>query len=118
MLLSDLFPFPRPISLGAVAGVALWALAFYLGFSSLADRAFERGYGWFQSRLGKAQSQEAVAEVLASLVSLIPFLLIGGLAYAGLTLTLGGSWAVSFGLIASIGSGVYELGRRNSQPSK
>jgi hypothetical protein len=117
-MLDDWFPFHSPISLGAVAGTALWALAFYLAFSPLVDRWFEGCYGWLQTNLGKANSRDAVIGILASFISLIPFLLVGGLAYWGLSLSLGRSWAVSFGLIACIGSGVYELGRRDSQASE
>lgn len=54
---------------------------------------------------------------MASLLSILPFMLVGGLAYGGLTLTLGDSWAVSLGVISAIGCGVYELGRQNSQAS-
>ncbi len=117
-MLSNLFPFHSPVSLATAAGIALWALALYLGFSPLADRVFERIYSWLQTQLGKAQQQEAVVGILASFLSLIPFLLVGGLVYWGLSFSLGRSWAVSFGVIACIGSGVYELGRRASQPSE
>lgn len=90
-----------------VAGTALWAIALYWGLSPLAERlilAFENWLG--------ADSPAA------SLLSMVPFLLVGGLAHYGLTLSLGGSWAVSLGVIAAIGCGVYELGRRDGQASE
>jgi hypothetical protein len=45
------------------------------------------------------QPRHAVQMARASLLSVIPFLLVGGLTHYGLTLSLGGSWAVSLGLI-------------------
>ena len=89
-----------------VAGIALWAIALYWGFSPLADRAIAT----FESRWG-------AGSLRASLLGMVPFLVVGGLTYYGLDLSLGGSWAVSFGVIAAIGCGVYELGRRDGQAS-
>jgi hypothetical protein len=39
----------------------------------------------------------------------------GVLCHYGIDLSLGNSWSISLGLIAAIGSGVYELGRRTSE---
>ena len=94
------------IDTAAIAGTALWAIALYLGFSPLADRTIAS----LERLLGEGSPA-------ASLLSILPFLLVSGLTYGGLTLTLGGSWAVSLGLISAIGCGVYELGRQNSQAS-
>ncbi len=105
--------------MGPVAGTALWALAFYLGFSPLADRLIDRCYRWLQT-LGPSRltpRRDAQTAALASLASLVPFLILAGLVYYGLTVSLGGSWAVSTGLLACMGSGVYELGRRDGQAS-
>ena len=57
-------------------------------------------------------------EVLASLLAIIPFLLIGSLTYYGISSALGRSWAVSWGVIAAMGCGIYELGRQDSQDSQ
>lgn len=54
----------------------------------------------------------------ASFLGIVPFLAVGGLTYYGLLLTLGGSWAVSLGVIAAMGCGVYELGRRDGRASE
>ncbi len=104
VVLSHLF---ATLDTATIAGTALWAIALYLGFSPLADRAITTLEGW----LGEGSPA-------ASLLSVVPFLGIGGLAHYGLTFTLGGSWAVSLGVISAIGGGVYELGRRDSQASE
>lgn len=95
---------PVTFDTATIAGTALWAIAFYLGFSPAADRMITT----FESWLGEASPA-------ASLLSIVPFLLVGGLAYYCLTLSLGGSWAVSLGVISAMGCGVYELGRRDGQ---
>jgi hypothetical protein len=51
----------------------------------------------------------------ASLLSVVPFLVAGGVTHYGLSFSLGGSWAVSLGIIAFIIGGVYELGRQSGQ---
>lgn len=98
---------PVDFDTATIAGTALWAIALYWGFSPLADRVISA----FESWLG-ADSPAA------SLLSVLPFLAVGGLAYYGLTLSLGGSWAVSLGVISAVGCGVYELGRRDGQASE
>ncbi|MGF1520324.1 MAG: hypothetical protein ACFCVB_21335 [Nodosilinea sp.] len=90
-----------------VAGTALWAIAPYWGFSPLAERVILALENWL--------GEDSPA---ASLLGMVPFLLVGGLAHYGLTLSLGGSWAVSLGVISAIGCGVYELGRRDGQTSE
>lgn len=98
---------PVTFDTATIAGTALWAIAFYLGFSPLADRLIDTFEGWL-----------GAGSPAASLLSIVPFLLLGGLTYYGLTLTLGASWAVSFGVISAMGCGVYELGRRDGQASE
>ncbi|PSR12183.1 hypothetical protein C8255_26945 [filamentous cyanobacterium CCP3] len=102
-----LSPLPVTFDTATVAGTALWAIALYWGFSPLSDRLI--------STLEESLGTNSPA---ASLVSVVPFLAVGGLVHYGLTLSLGGSWAVSLGVISAIGCGVYELGRRDGQSSE
>jgi hypothetical protein len=95
------------IDTATVAGTALWAIALYLGFSPLADRAITAFERW----LGEGSP-------VASLLSVVPFLLVGGLTHYGLSLSLGGTWALSLGIISAMGSSVYELGRRDGKASE
>ncbi|WOD41423.1 hypothetical protein [Nodosilinea sp. E11] len=98
---------PVDFDTATIAGSALWAIAFYWGFSPLSDRLISALEGWL-----------GADSPAASLLSVVPFLGFGGLTHYGLTLSLGGSWAVSLGVISAIGCGVYELGRRDGQASE
>lgn len=98
---------PVDFDTATIAGTALWAIALYWGFSPLADRVISALESWL--------GEDSPA---ASLLSVLPFLAVGGLAHYGLTLSLGGSWAVSLGVLAAMGCGVYELGRRDGQASE
>ncbi len=110
------------LNLGTLAGTVLWALSLYLGFSPVTDRVIDGCHRWLQSLQqnasppGPSPSLGREAQMAtASLLSVVPFLALGGVAHYGLSLSLGGSWAVSLGVIAFIISGVYELGRQSSQ---
>lgn len=118
-MLENLRPFLPSIEVGAVAGTALWALALYLGFSPVADRVMAGCQRWLQSLASESgQTPDDRHTLIASLVSVVPFLGVGGLAHYGVSLSLGGSWAVSTGVIACILGGVYELGRQDSRTSE
>ena len=126
--LTDLFPFTFAIDRTAAAGATLWALTLYLAFSSLSDWVTEQLTRWFnfaerslylseeefeRTRKGR-ESQNAF---WASMFSVIPFIAVGALLHYLVKLSLGLSWSISLGLIFAIGSGIYELGRRNSETS-
>ncbi|NEQ31904.1 MAG: hypothetical protein F6K04_13015 [Leptolyngbya sp. SIO4C5] len=124
-MLTELFPFDlQQINTATIAGATLWALALYLAFSPVAEWVTEQLNRWFnfaerslytsqqefeRTRKGR-ESQNAF---YASIFSIVPFILVGILAEIGIELSLGRSWAISVGMIACIGSGVYELGRRD-----
>jgi len=90
---------PLAWNAGTVAGVCLWAIAFSWGFSPQSDRMF------------RALAQRLPAGI-ASLVSMVPWLGLGVLCEFLCDWSLGKSWGVSLGLLAAVGCGVYELGRR------
>jgi hypothetical protein len=123
-IVSDLIPFS--IDKIAIAGAALWALALYLAFSKLAEwvalglnRWFnfaERSLYFSEEEFERTrQGRESQNAFWASVLSIVPFLVAGVLCHYGIDLSLGNSWSISLGLIAAIGSGVYELGRRTSE---
>lgn len=127
-MLTDLFPFQLALDPTAVAGATLWALSLYLAFSPLSDWVTEQLSRWFnfaerslylsqeefeRTRKGR-ESQNAF---WASMFSVIPFVIAGTLLHYGVKLGLGLSWSISLGLIFAVGSGIYELGRRDSQRS-
>ncbi len=124
-MLIEFVPFHFEISMSSLAGAALWALALYLGFSPVGDWVTLQLNRWFnfaerslytsatefeRTRKGR-ESQNAF---LASLLSIVPFLALGGVAEYGVEISLGHSWGISIGILACVGCGVYELGRRTS----
>lgn len=103
-----------------VTGVSLWALTLYLSFARLRQGTMEGLMRWFDfagrsqpdTNLDKTHlSRESQREFWASLLSIVPFLFGGGLCYYGLVVGLGQSWAISFGIMGIIVSGIYELAR-------
>ncbi|MGD1852917.1 MAG: hypothetical protein ACFB2W_01580 [Leptolyngbyaceae cyanobacterium] len=105
-----------------ISGVFLWALALYLMFSPLAvrlvDALEQQAIGQLGSLKTAKEQVSNLAELYASIVSILPFVLVGGLSNYLLDLSLGHSWTLSFGIIACMGSGVYELGRRDGQANQ
>ena len=128
MKFTDLFPFSFSIDPMAVSGGLLWALALDLAFSPLSDWVIEQLTRWFnfaerslyisQEEFEKTrQGRESQNAFWASMFSVLPFIVLGTLIHYGVIWGLGGSWSISLGLLFAVGSGVYELGRRDSQPS-
>jgi hypothetical protein len=125
-MLTELFPFSFHIDPAALAGLGLWSLALYLGFSPVSDWVMQKLEQWMnlaerslysstQEYERNRKAGESLNAFLASLLSIIPFLVAGGLCNWGVELGLGQSWTISMGIIACIGGGVYELGRRDGQ---
>lgn len=102
-----------------ISGIFLWALALYLMFSPLATRLVDvlekQAMGWFK---GKKEPMTGAAELYGSVMSIVPFVLGGVLCNYLLDISMGPSWTISFGIITCIGSGVYELGRRDGQANQ
>lgn len=124
-MLTEILPFPIELNATAIAGSSLWSLALYLSFSSLNQWVMEQLHRWFNfaERLYTSaeefektrKGREAQYVFYASIFSIVPFLVVGGLCNWGVELSLGRSWAISMGIIACLGCGVYELGRRDGQ---
>ncbi|MBD2043207.1 hypothetical protein [Microcoleus sp. FACHB-672] len=125
-MLTEIFPFKFALDATVIAGVSLWSLALYLGFSPVSEWVIEQLNRWFnfaeRSLYTSAEEfdrtragREAQNSFYASLFSIVPFFLVGALCNYGVEIGLGRSWAISMGIIACIGSGVYELGRRDSR---
>jgi hypothetical protein len=124
-MLNPHLPFSLAISPTTLAGMSLWSLALYLGFSPVSDRVIELLTRWMNVAKSlytsaeeferTSKGQESQNEFYASLLSIVPFLIIGGLCNWGVELSLGRSWAISLGILACIGCGVYELGRQDGR---
>lgn len=128
-MLTELLPFHFELDPTLLAGITLWSLALYLGFFPVSEWLMDRFAQWMnfaerslyfsakefeRTRKGR-ESQNAF---LASLLSIVPFLVAGGLCNWLVEVTLDRSWTISMGIIACIGCAVYELGRRDGQENR
>lgn len=121
----EIFPFQFQINMTTLTGIALWSLALYIGFSPVSEWVMDQLARWMnfveqlytsaaefeRSRPGR-ESQNAF---YASLLSIVPFLVAGGFCNWGVAAGLGQNWTISVGIIACIGCGIYELGRRDGR---
>jgi hypothetical protein len=121
----EIFPFTFEIHASQIAGTALWSVACYWIFSSLNDWFMWRLQQWFnfaerslytseqefeRTRVGR-ESQNAF---FASMLSIVPFLVMGGLLHYLVEISLGSSWPLSLGMMSCVLGGLYELGRQQS----
>ncbi len=127
-MLTDILPFRFDLDTVAIAGATLWSLALYLGFSPLGEWVTKQLNRWFnfaerfmytsQSEFDKTrEARESQNAFYASVFSVIPFLIFGALSNWLVEISLGGSWAISTGILACMACGVYELGRRDGENS-
>lgn len=128
-MLSEIFPFHFDLNATTIAGASLWSLALYLGFSPVSEWVMHQLNRWFNFAERSLYSSETEFEktrvaresqnaFYASVLSIIPFLVVGSLCNYGVEMSLGKSWAISTGILACMSCGVYELGRRDGQSSK
>jgi hypothetical protein len=122
----DLFAFSLYLDPLAIAGVSLWALALYLSLAGFRQGVTDGLVRWFdfaERSLYLSQEEfeqtrparESQNAFWASVLGILPFLLLGGLCYYSLTVGLGQSWAISVGIMWVILSGLYELARRSQR---
>jgi hypothetical protein len=127
-MLTEILPFSFELNTIAIAGASLWSLALYLGFFPVSEWVIEQLNRWFnfaerslytsKSEFEKTRkARESQNAFYASLFSIVPFLVVGGLCNWGVEISLGRGWAISMGLLACMGCGIYELGRRDGQSS-
>jgi hypothetical protein len=101
-----------------VTGISLWALTLYLALARLrlwtVETLLQLNTSWSSTSPDpekRPSNREGQGEFWASLLSIVPFLIGGGLCYYSLVWSLGQSWAISFGIMGVILSGIYELAR-------
>ncbi len=127
-MLTEMLPFKFDLDVIAIAGISLWSLALYLGFSPVGEWVIEQLNRWFnfaerslytsKSEFEKTRNaRESQNAFYASLFSIVPFLVVGALCNWGVEVGLGRSWSISMGILACMGCGVYELGRRDGKSS-
>jgi hypothetical protein len=119
----DITPFQFEVDTTAIAGASLWALGLYIGLPTLKTWIADRLTRWFNfaerslypsdeefERTRPARESQNL--FYASLFSPVPFLILGVIGHYSIALTLGRSWAVSFGIMLCMGLGIYQLGRQ------
>jgi hypothetical protein len=122
----DFLAFSIPIDPLVIFGISLWALTLYLSLAQLREKIATGLGAWFnfaeralyfssQEFEKTRPARESQNEFWASILSIIPFLLLGGLSYYVITVGLGQSWAISVGIMGAILSGIYDLARRNQR---
>ncbi len=122
----DVFEFNFQWQPIVVAGIALWSLALYLAFSELNDWVMTQLVRWFNfaerslyfsnEEYDRTKvARENQNSFYASILSIVPFLGLGGLAVYLVVLILDQTWAFSTGALAAIGAAIYELGRRTGE---
>lgn len=122
LFLRSLFPFDAV----SVAAAALWAIALYFALAPVTRRLSQQLAHW----LGEAdrslytstteyersrEARESVNLLYASIISTPPLLVLGGVCDWGVEVSLGHSWGLSLGMVASIACGVYALGRQSTE---
>ncbi|MBD2624865.1 hypothetical protein [Trichormus variabilis] len=124
----DILPFRFELDKIAIAGACVWSLALYIGFASTREWVTEQLNRWFnfaerflytsQSEFEKTRkARESQNAFYASLFSIVPFIIFGALCNWGLEISLGDSWGISTGILACMGTGIFELGRRDGESS-
>ena len=127
-MINEILPFRFDLDTIAIAGATLWSLALYLGFSPLSEWVTKQLNRWFnfaerfmytsKTEFEKTrEARESQNAFYASVFSIIPFLIIGALCNWGIEVSLGRSWSISTGILACMGCGIYELGRRDGENS-
>ena len=125
-MLNEILPFNFAFDPTAIAGSGLWSLALYLGFWPISEWVMEQLRRWFnfaerslytsEAEFEKTRrAREAQNAFYASIFSIVPFLAVGSACNWGVELSLGRSWAISVGMLACMGCGIYELGRRDGE---
>jgi len=122
-------PFQFQLEITTLTGISLWSLALYLAFFPLSEWVMTKLGDWMnraERSLYNSQAEfdrtkaarESMNALYASLLSVIPFWGCGILCNWAVAEGLGQSWTISMGMIAAIGCGVYELGRRDGQSAE
>ena len=125
-MLTDILPFSFSIDSTTFVSVSIWSLALYLTFSPVSEWIMHQLNRWFnfaerflyisESEFEKTRkARESQNAFYASIFSIIPFFIVSIFVNWGLEVGLGESWGISTAILALMGGGVYELGRRDGK---
>jgi hypothetical protein len=124
----EILPFRFELDKILIAGSCLWSLALYLAFSPVGEWVTEQLNRWFnfadrslytsQTEFEKTRkARESQNAFYASLFSIVPFIIAGTLFNWVIKISLSDSWGISTGILACMGAGIYQLGRRDGDYS-
>ena len=117
----DIIPFSFEIDSVSLAGSCIWSLALYIGFDSTKlwvarqlERWFNFAEGWLYTSVEEFEetrpAREAQNAFYASVLSIIPFLIVGVLTNWAIALSFGGSsWAIALGMMTCALCGLFAL---------
>ena len=125
-MLQEILPFNLNLDKAMIAASCLWSLALYVGLASVRDFIIEQLERWMNfaerwlytsvKEFNEARTQrESQNAFYSSILSVLPFLALGGLCNYGVEIGLGRSWSISTGILACMACGIYELGRQSQQ---
>lgn len=108
--------------------IAVWTLALYLALTPVSDWLMVQLVRWLDyaerslytsvEEYEKTRpAREAQNSFNASILSIIPFFVLGTASHYLADFTLGDSWSLSLGVLVAVGAAVYELGRRTDEAS-
>lgn len=124
-MLTDWIPFTITIDTVMLTSSCLWSLGLYLASFTIKNWLIEQLQRWFNFAERSLYPSEAEFErtrsaresqnlFYASLFSIIPFLVLGGICNWLVEWMLGHNWGISMGLIVAMSGGIYALGRQDS----
>ncbi|MFN9174333.1 MAG: hypothetical protein ACK58N_07425 [Synechocystis sp.] len=124
-MLTDWIPFDIPFNTVAIASATLWSLGLYLTWNTGRNWIIEQLQCWFnfaerslypseEEFERTREAREAQNAFYASVMSILPFLVLGTLCNWGIDWGLGGSWSLSLGLLSVFTGAVYALGKQDS----
>lgn len=124
-MLTDWIPFTITINTVMLTSSCLWSLGLYLASVTVKNWLIEQLQRWFNFAERSLYPSEAEFErtrsaresqnlFYASLFSIIPFLVLGGICNWLVEWMLGHNWGISMGLIVAMSGGIYALGRQDS----
>ena len=125
-MFQDIFPFVFSVSPIAIAGGFLWSLALYITLPKVKNWLMEQLTRWlnFADRslfisMEEFEETRVVREAqnvfYASVLSIIPFSVLGSLSNWILDLSLGDSWSISLGIMTCVIGGVFALGIQDEE---
>lgn len=121
----DIIPFSFELDTVNLAGSCIWSLAFYIGLnsakewiSSQLERWFNFAEGWLYTSAEEFEktrpARESQNAFYASVLSIVPFLILGGVVNWVVDLSFGGnSWSISLGIMTFAICGLFALANQD-----